>query len=134
MTNIPECHILSKPLNACKIRRFPIKLFFSTNFTFFVPEFSGPDITSDLAFPLHSGSQVNFACSVEGIKRKINFVWDCLDNKAITTSVLYDDDAKFTSMLTGMLHINHDGSMCICTANVDGYFATASFQLEIDSK
>ncbi|CAC5385527.1 unnamed protein product [Mytilus coruscus] len=94
----------------------------------------GPELTTDVAFPLPAGSQVIFTCNVESTKQSTNFIWDCLNNKAVTTSVLKGDKIKSTSIMIAVLYDHHDGKTCICTANVDGYNASTSIRIKIDKK
>lgn len=88
-------------------------------------------ITTNVLFPVFSGSKVQFVCMVETTVHIISFKWDCLGKvkkDQVTRST------QHTSVIVREVHVRHDNQRCECSANVDGISKTTSNQIKIRSK
>lgn len=95
-------------------------------------DFSGPKIRTDVEFPIHSGTVVEFICDLERSNKNITFVWDCA-NKETTFSGI-EKNGKSSSNIFRTIALLDDNKSCTCTVNVNGYVATDAIKIYISSK
>lgn len=95
-------------------------------------DFSGPKIRTDVEFPVHSGTEVQFICDLEGSNKDITFVWECANKE--TTLSGKQKNREYSSIINRTVNLQHDTTNCTCTVIVNGYVATDSIQIYISSK
>lgn len=94
-------------------------------------DFTGPIISTNDAFPLPAGSDVEFVCKVKTTVKIISLKWSCLGKENIHQVT---GSTEYASLMLYKLRFRHDNQICNCFANVDGIEKKASIQINISSK